>query len=54
MKAQIIECTEQGRFCLKKFIPTRPNQGTTCVKCLDMLGVLDDYPLPKQKTNIWK
>jgi len=54
-KTEVIECTEQSRFCLKKFIPTRVNQGTVCIKCLKTLELLDDHPIIKGKVkrNLW-
>lgn len=55
IKNEIIECTEQSRFCMKKFIRTRVNKGTVCLNCLKTLELLDDHPLPvsKVKRNLW-
>lgn len=55
IKHEIIECTEQTKFCMKKFIRTRINQNTVCINCLKTLDILDDHPLPVSKTrrNLW-
>ena len=55
IKNEIIECSEQGRYCLKKFIPTRVGQTDTCIKCLMMLD--DEIPAIKksgQRSKFWK
>jgi len=53
IKTSIVECVEQGRFCMQKFVPTRPGQTDTCLKCMQMLGV-EIAPLPvDNKRNIW-
>lgn len=32
IKTPIIECSEQGRYCMKKFIRTRYGQTDMCIK----------------------
>lgn len=39
-RSKVVECVEQGRYCMKKFIPIRRGQTDTCIKCMDMLGEL--------------
>jgi len=53
IKNEVIECAEQGRYCMKKFIRTRYGQTDTCIKCMEML---DDYipPIIKCKNTKWK
>lgn len=53
LKSQVVECAEQGRYCMKKFIPTRPGQTDTCIKCMEMLGTLEPLPVNKTKKNLW-
>ena len=50
----IVECVEKSRYCLKKFVPTRPGQTDTCIRCLEMLGELKPLPVNKSKRgNVW-
>lgn len=52
-KNEIIECAEQGRYCMKKFIRTRYGQTDTCIKCMAMLdGTL--LPIIKCNNPNWK
>ena len=51
--SNVVECTEQSRYCLKRFIPTRPGQTDVCIKCLEMLGELEPLPANKHKGSIW-
>lgn len=53
IKNEIIECSEQGRFCMKKFIRTRYGQTDACINCMKML---DNKLLPiiKCKNTRWK
>ena len=53
MSTNVVECAEQGRYCMKKFIPTRPGQTDTCIRCLEMLGELQPLPASKNKGSIW-
>jgi len=39
-RSNVVVCVEQGRYCMNRFIPTRKNQTDTCIKCMEMLGVL--------------
>lgn len=54
-KSEIIICTEQTRFCMKKFIRTRVDQGDICINCLKALELLEEHPIPvsKVKRNLW-
>lgn len=51
--SNIVECTEQSRYCMKKFIPTRPGQTDVCHKCLEMLGELKPLVPGDKKRNLW-
>ena len=54
MKQPIIQCVEQGRYCMGKFIPSRKGQTDTCIKCMMMLdGELPPLVECKTKGNIW-
>ena len=54
VKSIIVECVEQGRFCMKRFIPTRVGQTDTCIRCIDMLdGEIPPLPISKVKRNLW-
>jgi hypothetical protein len=33
----MIECVEQGKYCMKRFLVTRQGQTDTCLKCMEML-----------------
>lgn len=49
-----IDCVEQGRYCLKRFIPTRVGQTDTCVRCMQMLyGEVPEMKSVDKKHKLW-
>ena len=54
MRSSVVECTEKGRYCMGKFIPTRQGQTDMCIKCIMMLdGEIPPLPKNNVKRNLW-
>lgn len=54
IKKKIVECTKRFPHCLGKFVVVRKSQPEICTRCLERLGILDEYPLIKIHNTKWK